>query len=128
MTDKGEKAPLAKPKFVKVTDLEHGRSGYNVFVKVVEAKERTLEIKDGQKIAMIDALVADETGSVRAFFKGDNTNGIKVGATIAIRNGVKRIIKGRILLELNLFGRVTPENVSIKPNTQKNISDLEIKF
>jgi ssDNA-binding replication factor A large subunit len=128
MTDKGEKAPLTKPKFVKVADLEHGRSGYNVFVKVVEAKERTLEIKDGQKIAMIDALVADETGSVRAFFKGDHTNGIKVGATIAIRNGVKRIIKGRILLELNLFGRVTPESVNIKPNTQTNISDLEIKF
>jgi ssDNA-binding replication factor A large subunit len=70
MTDKGEKAPLAKPKFVKVADLEQGRSGYNVYVKVVEAKEVTSEIKDGPKIPMIDAIVGDETGTVRAFFKG----------------------------------------------------------
>ncbi len=26
---------LRKPTFIKVKDLEHGRSGYNVYVKVV---------------------------------------------------------------------------------------------
>ncbi len=56
---------------------------------------------------MIDAVVADETGSARAFFKGEQAKEIKEGATIAIRNGVKKIIKGHISLELDLFGRVT---------------------
>lgn len=60
---------------------------------------------------MIDAVVGDETGSANAFFKGEQAKGIKEGVTIAIRNGVKKIIKGHISLELDVFGRVTPETV-----------------
>lgn len=108
---------------MKIKDLEKGRSGYNVYVKVVEVKERQVDTRDGQKITMIDAVVADETGAARAFFKGEQTKGVKEGAVIAIRNGVKKIIKGHISLELDLFGRVTPETVDIKPSTDKNISD-----
>lgn len=72
---------------------------------------------------MINAIVADETGAAKAFFKGDNAKDIKKGAVIAIRNGVKKIIKGHISLELDIFGRATKENVDIKENTEKNISD-----
>ena len=60
MTDKGSDKPtLRKPEFVKIKDLEKGRSGYNVYVKVTEAKERQIETKDGLKITMVDAVVAD---------------------------------------------------------------------
>jgi hypothetical protein len=37
-----EKRELAKPKFVKVKDLERERSGYNVYVKVISAEARTI--------------------------------------------------------------------------------------
>lgn len=77
MTDKGDKPALRKPEFVKIKDLEKGRSGYNVYVKVTEVKERQVETKDGSKITMIDALVSDETGSARAFFKGEQAKDIK---------------------------------------------------
>lgn len=83
---------------MKISALERGRSGYNVYVKVVKATERQVDTRDGQKISMIDAVVADETGSANAFFKGDQAKGIKEGVTIAIRNGVKKIIKGHISL------------------------------
>lgn len=60
MTDKqAEKPALTKPEFVKIKDLERGRSGYNVYVKVTEANERQVDTKDGQKITMIDAVIAD---------------------------------------------------------------------
>jgi ssDNA-binding replication factor A large subunit len=60
MTEKsGEKPALRKPEFVQIKDLEKGRSGYNVYVKVTEAKERQIDTKDGQKITMVDAVVAD---------------------------------------------------------------------
>ena len=62
--------PLAKPKFIKVKDLERDRTGYNVYVKVVSAEEKTVTTKEGQKIPMVDCILADETGSVKAFFKG----------------------------------------------------------
>ncbi len=117
MADKGgEKPALRKPEFVKIMDLERGRSGYNVYVKVTKAEERQVDTKDGQKITMVDCVVADETGSAKAFFKGEQAKGVKEGAVVAIRNGVKKIIKGHISLELDLFGRVTVENVEIKAN------------
>lgn len=47
---------------------------------------------------MVDCIVADETGAAKAFFKGDNAKLISEGKVIAIRNGVKRIIKGHISL------------------------------
>jgi hypothetical protein len=31
---------LAVPKFIKVKDIEHARSGYNVYVKIVSAEPR----------------------------------------------------------------------------------------
>ena len=77
---------------------------------------------------MVDAVVADDTGSAKAFFKAENAEHIQKGATIAIRNGVKKIIKGHISLELDIFGRVTLENKDINPKTDVNISDAEIKF
>jgi hypothetical protein len=43
MTDKpSDKTALRKPEFLKIKDLERGRSGYNVYVKVTEAKERQI--------------------------------------------------------------------------------------
>ena len=129
MTDTAtDKPALRKPEFVKIKDLERGRSGYNVYVKVVKCEERSVDTRDGQKIKMIEAIVADETGSSNAFFKGEHAKDIKEGVTIAIRNGVKKIIKGHISLELDLFGRVTLENVNIAPSSELNISTEEIKF
>ena len=124
----GEKPALTKPKFVKVADLEKGRSGYNVIVQVVECEERIIDTRDGQKIRMVDVVLADETGSAKGFFKSEQAKDVKKGAVIAIRNGVKKIIKGHISLELDIFGRITVENDKIDPSTATNISDAEIKL
>ena len=104
------------------------RSGYNVFVQVVECEERIIDTRDGHKIKMVDAVVADETGSAKAFFKGDHAKDVKKGAVIAIRNGVKKIIKGHISLEVDIFGRVTLEDLLIDPSRELNISDAEIQL
>lgn len=76
---------------------------------------------------MVRAVVADETGSANAFFKGDNVKLIKKDNVIAIRNGKIRLIKDHISLELDIFGRITEQKVEIKPNTTNNISENEVK-
>ena len=38
--NKEETKTLRQPTFVSISDLEKGRSGYNVYVKVVECQER----------------------------------------------------------------------------------------
>jgi ssDNA-binding replication factor A large subunit len=95
---------LQKPVFVKVSSLENARDGYNVYVKVVSTEQST---SANQNFDMVKAVVADETGSASAFFKGDNAKLIKKDAVIAIRNGKIRIVKGHISLELDIFGRIT---------------------
>ena len=68
------------------------------------------------KLPFIRATIADETAAASAFFKGDNAKLIKEGNVIAIRNGVKRIIKKHISLEVDIFGRITKEDVKIEPS------------
>ncbi len=95
---------LQKPVFVKVNSLENTRDGYNVYVKVISAEYSKNE---NQTFEMVRAVVADETGSANAFFKGDNVKLIKKDGVIAIRNGRIRLVKGHISLEVDIFGRVT---------------------
>ena len=59
---------LSKPQFVKVSSLVAARNGYNVYVKVIETEE--IKSNDGQQ-TFVRAVVADETGSAKAFFKGE---------------------------------------------------------
>jgi hypothetical protein len=121
-----EKVALVKPKFIKVKDIETARSGYNVYAKVVSAEPRLIETRDGKKIPMVDAVLADETGSAKAFFKGEAANLIEKDNVVAIRNGVKRFIKNHISLEIDLFGRVTLEKgVTIPTTSNYNISEAE---
>lgn len=109
--------------FVKVSNLENSRDGYNVYVKVVSAEH----IKgENQTQDMVRAVVGDETASANAFFKGENAKLIKEGAVIAIRNGKIRLVKGHISLEVDIFGRVTEEKVEIATVNPTNISEKEI--
>jgi replication factor A1 len=95
---------LTKPTFVKVNSLVDARNGYNVYVRVTKVEES--KSNDGQS-TFIRAVVADETGSANAFFKGESAKLIKEGSVIAIRNGRIRIIKDHISLEIDIFGRIT---------------------
>jgi hypothetical protein len=53
---------------------------------------------------------------------------ITEGKVIAIRNGTINFIKNRISLEVDIFGRITPETVEIKTtSTTNNISDKDIE-
>jgi ssDNA-binding replication factor A large subunit len=78
---------------------------------------------------LVDVIVGDETGSAKAFFKGENAHIIEKDNVIAIRNGLKRFIKNFISLEVDLFGRVTLEkNISIATVSAVNISEVEHKL
>ena len=115
---------LTKPQFVQVKDLQNARSGYNVYVKVVSVEPSQTQ----SNIPIIRAVVADETGCANAFFKGENAALVKEGKVLAIRNGTINLIKGHISLEVDIFGRITPETVEIKDtNITHNISEKEIE-
>jgi ssDNA-binding replication factor A large subunit len=99
-----ETKKLQKPQFVKVINLENGRNGYNVYVKVMSAENSKTE---SGNLEIVRAVVGDETGCANAFFKGDTAKLLKKDAVVAIRNGIVRLMKGHISLEVDVFGRVT---------------------
>ena len=66
-----------------------------MYVRVISAEHETSE-KGNQKF--VRAVVADETGSANAFFKGDTANLIQKDQVIAIRNGRVKLIKSHISL------------------------------
>lgn len=88
-------------------------------MKVVKVEE--IETKSG--IKSVKVVVADDTACANGFFVGDNAKIIKEGAVVAIRNGSIRFIKNHISLEVDMFGRVTPETQAIKENLTNNISE-----
>lgn len=128
-TSMSDKPALAVPKFIKVRDIETSRSGYNVYVKVLSAEKKIIDTRDGQKIPMVECVLADETATAKGFFKGENAQFIEKDNVIAIRNGLKRYIKNFISLEVDIFGRVTLEKtVSIPTTDSFNISTVEHKL
>ena len=114
---------LQKPVFVKVEKLVDCRDGYNVYVKVLSAEHSTSQ--NGEQ-KFVRAVVGDETGIANAFFKGDAAEIIQKDSVVAIRNGKIKLIKNHISLEIDIFGRVTKENVEVKPKEEHNISEKEI--
>lgn len=89
----------------------NGKSGYNVYVKVVSIEKS--ETQGNTPTTIIRAVIADETASANAFFKGETAELITEGAVLAIRNGTIKFIKNKISLEIDMFGRVTSEKLEI---------------
>lgn len=68
-------------------------------------------VSEEGRLPIAKCVVADETGSANAIFKGDNVKLLKEGKVIAIRNGTIRYSKKHISLEIDMFGRITPEEI-----------------
>ena len=115
---------LKKPYFITVAQLEPGRHCYNIYVKVVKATESERTSNNGEKVKVVDGVLADSTGCADFKFVGEHTKNIAVGKTVAIRNGRSSVINEHVVLELDKFGKVTVEDDKLvtNPNLEKNIS------
>ena len=111
------------PTFVKVDKIEPAKHCFNIYAKIVEAKHSEKETFKGP-IKITEGVLADESGSVKFKFVGDNFEWIQVGKIVAVRNGLSSIIDEHIVIEADRFGRVSEEsNVVIESaNLENNIS------
>ena len=111
------------PTFLKVDKIEPAKHCFNIYAKIVEAKESVKETHFGQ-IKIIEGVLADESGSANFKFVGDKYGWIQSGKIVAVRNGLSSIIDEHIVIEIDRFGKVTEEaNVVIESaNLENNIS------
>lgn len=96
---------------MNIKDLRNGMKRVDVEAKVVEKgnpREVTSRYKD-ETYKVADAVVADETGSIKLTLWNEQIDQVNVNNTIKVENGYVTSFKGEIQLNVGKFGKMTVE-------------------
>jgi replication factor A1 len=94
---------------VTIKELNDGMKRVNVEAKVVEkgdAREVRSRFKD-ETYRIVDAVVADESGSIKLTLWNEQIDQVNVGDNIKIDNGYVTSFKGELQLNVGKFGKLT---------------------
>jgi replication factor A1 len=92
-----------------IKDLQDGMKRVSVEAKVVEkgdVREVKSKFKD-ETYRIADAVVADETGSIKLTLWNDQIEQVNVGDNVKIENGYVTSFKGETQLNVGKFGKMT---------------------
>merc|ERR1712039_973524 len=114
---------LQKPIFFKINEIKAGRHCYNIYCKVTEVKVSEITKFNGEVIRICDGVVGDETAIANFRLVGENVDKVKQDMIISIRNGRSEVVDEHVRLEVDKFGKVQEESVTIdKIKVEENIS------
>jgi replication factor A1 len=92
-----------------IKDLNDGMKRVSVEAKVVE-KGDPREVKSRYKdetYRIVDAVIADETGSIKLTLWNEQIDQVNVGDNVKIENGYVTSFKGEAQLNVGKFGKMT---------------------
>jgi replication factor A1 len=92
-----------------IKDLTDGMKRVSVEAQVVEkgdVREVKSKFKD-ETYRIVDAVVADETGSIKLTLWNEQIEQVNVGDKIKIENGYVTSFKGETQLNVGKFGKLT---------------------
>jgi len=92
-----------------IKDLQDGMKRVSVEAKVVE-KGDVREVKSRYKdetYRIADAVIADETGSIKLTLWNEQIEQVNVGDNVKIENGYVTSFKGETQLNVGKFGKMT---------------------
>ena len=96
---------------MNIKDLRNGMKRVNVEAKVVEKgnpREVMSRFKD-ETYRVADAVVADETGSIKLTLWNEQIDQVNVNDKIKVENGYVTSFKGEIQLNVGRYGKLTVE-------------------
>ncbi len=96
---------------VAIKELSDGMKRVSVEAQVVEkgdVREVKSKFKD-ETYRIVDAVLADESGSVKLTLWNEQIDMVNVGDKIKIDNGYVTSFKGEIQLNVGKFGKLTVE-------------------
>eukprot|EP00825_Cyclidium_porcatum_P038577 TRINITY_DN4506_c0_g1_i1.p2 TRINITY_DN4506_c0_g1~~TRINITY_DN4506_c0_g1_i1.p2 ORF type:complete len:290 (-),score=72.76 TRINITY_DN4506_c0_g1_i1:189-1058(-) len=93
-----------EPQFITLDEIEPGKHGYNVYVKILE-----IEVEEIQKNKVYKGVCGDKTAKIKFIFPGKYDQIIKPNVVIAIRNGLSCVEKEKHVLKVDKFGKLTEE-------------------
>jgi len=96
---------------VAIKELQDGMKRVSVEAQVVEkgdVREVKSRFKD-ETYRIVDAVLADESGSVKLTLWNEQSEMVNVGDKIKIDNGYVTSFKGEVQLNVGKFGKLTVE-------------------
>jgi replication factor A1 len=94
---------------MEIKDLRDGAKRVSVEAKVVEKGDiREVKSRFGDATyRIVDAVIADETGSIKLTLWNEQIEQVNVGDNVKIENGYVTSFKGEIQLNVGKFGKLT---------------------
>ncbi len=90
---------------MKISDLRDGMRKIDVEGEITEISEsRTVNLRMGGEARVADAVLNDETGSIKVSLWDDQIDMVKVGAKIKIENGYTNSFRGEIRVNVGRYG------------------------
>lgn len=93
---------------MKISELKPGMRNVSVNAKVDSVGQpRTVNLKAGGTNTVADAIISDETGSIKLSLWGDDISKIATGDRISVENGYINTFKGENSISIGKFGKLT---------------------
>lgn len=93
---------------MKISELKPGMRNVSVNAKVDSVGQpRTVNLKAGGTNTVADAIISDETGSIKLSLWGEDINKIAAGDRISVENGYINTFKGENSISIGKFGKLT---------------------
>ena len=92
---------------MKISELKAGMRNVSVTGKVDSVGEsRTVNLKAGGTNAVADAIISDESGSMKLSLWGDDIDKVRPGDRVSIENGYINTFKGENSINIGKFGKL----------------------
>jgi replication factor A1 len=92
---------------MKISELKAGMRNVSVTGKVDSVGEpRTVNLKAGGTNNVADAVISDESGTIKLSLWGDDINKIRAGDRVSVENGYINTFKGENSLAVGKFGKL----------------------
>lgn len=93
---------------MKISELKPGMRNVSVTGKIDSVGEpRTVNLRSGGTNTVADAVISDESGSMKLSLWGDDINKIQAGDRVSIENGYINTFKGENSISVGKFGKLT---------------------
>jgi replication factor A1 len=93
---------------MKISELKAGMRNVSVTGKVDSVGEsRTVNLKAGGTNDVADAIISDESGSIKLSLWGEDINKVRAGDRVSIENGYINTFKGENSINIGKFGKLT---------------------
>ena len=92
---------------MNISELKPGMRNVSITAKVDSmGPPRTVNLKSGGTNSVADAVISDESGTIKLSLWGDDISKIQAGDRISVENGYINTFKGENSISVGKFGKL----------------------